>query len=72
MSTEERLARIETHVADIKEILTRFVERVEATERSQIELKADLKMLKIGVGVALVAALGGGGAAITRVLGLLG
>lgn len=73
MSTEnERLARIETHVVAIKEVLNTFVTRVEATERAQIEMRADMKMVKVGVGVALVGALGGGGAALTKILGLLG
>lgn len=82
MTTEERLARIEEkliHMMDgimsvnsnMEKLIIPRLSEVEAKQtKFEAETLAELKLLKIAVGIALLGGIGGGSSIVLRMLGV--
>jgi len=84
MSTDDRLAVIETEQASTKQLVLGVKEALaeirgilqerQRDDRRQIEtnaaIKGDIKLLRVGVGISLLASVGGVGAFISKLLGV--
>ena len=76
MTTDERLASIETSLIAVRECLQEIKAALATradNDRKQIEInvttKTELKLLRVAVGVALLGGVGGGSSLVLKLLG---